>query len=635
MFKMKSLILRSTLLYLVLACCSTMQAAMLHVDQNHAKASDSNDGSTAAPFKTINAAAQVAVSGDTVLVHPGVYREHIAPGATGSGVTYISAKRHQAIVKGSDIWTPNWKPVEDQSNVYIAPLDDALFAGRRNPYLRTISVSSKDKSKASRPVEEGVTQWPLTLGQIFVDGQLLTQATTLQDVYNTPATWILGEQGKTITMHAPVHLRRIDASVVELTVRDRVFAPTRRALKSITIDGFVFEHCANQGPFPQAGMVSTRTGRNWVIRDNIIRYAKTLGLDIGSETWGTKDLADTDDDQKRIMIGGSNHVINNVIEHNGLCGVAGWNTSGSVIRGNIIRNNNRLGFESKINAGWEEAGGIKVHAFGNGVIEGNLVLDNEAAGIWIDNGYKGARISRNFVSGSLGKGIFVELGEGRMLIDHNVVAYTRNYSNFYAGDGIYSHDAADLVITNNLLYHNARYGVHGQVVSGRQFAKKPVETSGHQIMGNIFIGNNRAAISMPFPGKQSQNNHSDYNVFIGKDERLSINTNQGRIDRENIQKALDQAQITSAYGQLPLEDWQKVMLMDKNSVQAPGCRMIISAGEVTMTAMEAASTWTLPMPQIEGVTKDYFGRPIGEQNYAGPFGPITVGHNRWLLWPIR
>jgi hypothetical protein len=222
-----------------------------------------------------------------------------------------------------------------------------------------------------------------------------------------------------------------------------------------------------------------------------------------------------------------------------------------------------------------------------------------------------------------------------MLIDHNVVAYTRNYSDFYAGDGIYSHDAADLVITNNLLYHNARFGILGQVVSGRQFAKAPVETSGHQIMGNIFVGNNRAAISMPFAGKQSHDNHSDYNVFIGKDERLSINTNQGRIDSQQIEDALKTAQVTSSFNQLPLEDWQKVMLMDQNSVQAPTCRMIISAGEVTFTAMEAASTWTLPMPQIEGVTKDYFGRTIGEQAYAGPFGPITPGKNRWILWPIR
>jgi hypothetical protein len=627
--------MRSMVLGLIVAMNGSVQAAMLHVDQHHPQASDTNDGSSDKPFKTINAAAQIAVSGDTVLVQPGVYREHIAPGKNGSGVTYISAKRHQAIVKGSDVWTPDWKPVADQTNVYIAPLDDALFAGRRNPYLRTISVSSKDKSSASRPIEEGVTDWPLSLGQLFVDGQLLTQATTLQVVYDTPATWILGEQGKNIVMHLPVHLHKVDAGLIELTVRDRVFAPSRRALKSITIDGFVFEHCANQGPFPQAGMISTRTGRDWVIRDNIVRYAKTVGIDIGSESWAGTTIPDTDEDQQRIMIGGNNHVINNVIEYNGLCGVAGWNTGGSVIRGNIVRHNNRLGFESKINAGWEEAGGIKVHAFGNGVIEGNLVLDNEAAGIWIDNGYAGARISRNFVSGSLGKGIFVELGKGRMLIDHNVVAYTRNYSDFYAGDGIYSHDAADLVITNNLLYHNARFGILGQVVSGRQFAKAPVETSGHQIMGNIFVGNNRAAISMPFAGKQSHDNHSDYNVFIGKDERLSINTNQGRIDSQQIEDALKTAQVTSSFNQLPLEDWQKVMLMDQNSVQAPTCRMIISAGEVTFTAMEAASTWTLPMPQIEGVTKDYFGRTIGEQAYAGPFGPITPGKNRWILWPIR
>lgn len=651
MNQLSSLILRASFFACVLIMGTSLHAAMLHVDQANPNASDTAAGTLDAPFKTINAAAQIAVKGDTVIVHPGVYREHVAPGKTGSGVTYISAIRHKAILKGSDVWTPKWEAVAEHADVYVAPLDGKLFEGRRNPYLRTISVSSKDKSVEARPVADDATQWPITLGQLFVDGKPMTQVTTLTQLYDTPSTWLVGQQGDTILLHLPRHLRKIDVGMIELTTRDRVFAPSRRGLRDVIVEGFVFEHCANQGPFPQAGMISTRSGHNWIIRDNIVRYAKTIGIDIGSETWGTSELVDTDDDQKQIMIGGNNHVLNNIVEDNGLCGVAGWNTGGSIIRGNIIQRNNRLGFESKINAGWEEAGGIKVHAFNGGVIEGNLVIDNDAAGIWIDNGYKGARISRNFVSGSLGKGIFVELGEGRMLIDHNVVCYTRNYSDFYGGDGIYSHDASDLVITNNLLYHNARYGVLGQVVSGRTLGKDKhaVETSNHQILGNMFIGNNVAAISMPFASKQSQNNISDYNVFVGNNEMLRIHNNQGRINRDHIAgaytKVLDDENIEQADRprmvdwmnnmRLNLPMWQKVMQQDQHSIEAPVCRMIITPGEVTMTVMEAASTWTLPMPKVEGVSQDYFANLIGDEAYAGPFGKIEPGLNRWILWPIR
>lgn len=646
-----TLILRTCVLIALLTMGTSVHAAMLHVDQMNPNAADTAKGTLEQPFKTINAAAQIAVSGDTVIVHPGIYREHVAPGAKGSGVTYIAAVRHQAIIKGSDVWSPRWEAVKDQANVYVAPLDASLFAGRRNPYLRTISVSSKDKSVESRPVADDVAQWPLTLGQLFVDGQCMTQVTTLQQLYDTPSTWILGQQGDTIFLHLPGYLRKIEAGRIELAVRDRGFAPSVRGLHDVIVEGFVFEHCANQGPFPQAGMISTRTGKNWVIRDNIVRFAKTIGIDIGSESWDGKSIADTPEEQQRIMIGGNNQVLNNIVEDNGLCGIAGWNTNGSVIRGNIVRRNNRLGFESHINAGWEEAGGIKVHAFQGGTIEGNLVIDNDAAGIWIDNGYRGARISRNFVSGSLGKGIFLELGEGRVLIDNNVVCYTRNYSSFYAGDGIYSHDASDLVITNNLLYHNARYGVLGQVVSGRTLGKDkhPVEISNHQILGNIFIGNNVAAISMPYAGKQSQNNISDYNVIVDKNGTLEINTNQGRVNRDLIKDAYQQILDADKVAEsdrpklsdwvkdmrVDLPTWQKLMKQDEHSVEAPTCRMIVTPGEVTFTAMEVNSGWTLALPMVEGVTRDYFGRTITEQNYAGPFGKIEPGVNRWILWPIR
>lgn len=628
-----------------------IQASVLYVDQNNLNANDASGGAKENPFKTIHAAAQVARKGDTVLVYPGIYREHIIPHAKGSGVSYISAKRHQAIVKGSDVWQPQWSKVQGQAGVVIALLDSSLFEGKVNPYCRTISISGKDVSQAARPIDEKETHWPITLGQLFVDSQPMTQVTTMAEVYDLPGTWIVGKEGKTITLHFPKYLKKISQALVELTVRDRVFASMRRGLKNITIDGFIMEHCANQGPFPQSGIISVRSGSGWMIRDNIIRYAKTIGLDIGSETWGAKTIPYTDDDQKKIMIGGRHQIIGNIVEDNGLSGIAGWHCSGSLIKGNIVRRNNRLGFESKINARWEEAAGIKVHSFNSGIIEGNLVVDNHAAGIWIDNGYRDARISRNFVTGSLGKGIFVELGEGTCTIDHNIVSYTRNYSPFYAGDGIYSHDASDLIIANNLLYHNARYGVLGQVVSGRTLGKdkRPVETSNHKIVNNIFIGNNKAAISMPYPSKQAQNNISDYNVIIGKSAKLQIHRNKGRVSSERMvevySNAFDAMKIPQqqrwnlALGVdkiIDLATWQHIMKQDEHTIVAPDCRMIVSPGNAVFTVMNAGSTWSVLSPPVDRVTKDYWGRLIvDDANYAGPFGKIKPGFNRWTLWPIK
>ena len=618
-----------------------VHAATLHVDCHNPAASDDNKGSLQAPYKTINAAAQVARSGDTVLVHPGVYREHIAPGKDGSCVTYKSAKRHQAIVRGSEVWTPKWKST-DIPGFYQAQLDSELFKGRMNPYLRTISIGPRDDSKAARPIEKKSEHWPLTLGQIFVDGQPMTQLNDFEQVRSTTGCWIVGHKGKSIYLHMPRHVERVEDASIELTIRDRIFAPLHRGLSDIAIEGFIMEHCANQGPFPQAGIISVRSGKAWRIQENIVRYAKTMGIDIGSETWDTRDLPYTSDDQQKMILGGQHLVLNNLVEDNGLSGIAGWSTAGTRIVGNTIRRNNRLGFQSKINAIWEEDGGIKVHSFDNGVIEGNLVINNEAAGIWIDNGYKGARISRNFVSGSLGKGIFVELGEGRCLIDNNIVAYTRSYSNFYGGDGIYSHDASDLIIVNNLLYHNARHGVLGQVVSDRKLGADQhlVECSRHNISGNLFIGNNDAAISMPLPSKLTMGNRCDYNVFIGHSVKLRRHKKVGHLSSKDMGGALAALDIPDATteGELSLEQWKEAGY-GKHSKLVEPCRMTIAPGNSIFHAMDISKNWALLAPLEDDVTKDYFGNQIDADgdglSTAGPFSKLPPGENRWVLWPIR
>jgi len=48
------------------------------VNQKHRLASDENPGTAQRPLKTINAAAQIAQPGDTVLVRAGTYRERVA-----------------------------------------------------------------------------------------------------------------------------------------------------------------------------------------------------------------------------------------------------------------------------------------------------------------------------------------------------------------------------------------------------------------------------------------------------------------------------------------------------------------------------------------------------------------------------
>ena len=305
-----------------------------------------------------------------------------------------------------------------------------------------------------------------------------------------------------------------ERSLLEITVRDRVFAPARRGLGYIHIEGFVFEHCANQAPFPQLGMVSTRSGHDWVIRDNVIRHARTVGLDVGSEYWRTDLIPKTTpEDRKQLRKGGRHLVTGNLVVDNGLCGIAGWSCRGVKIIGNTVERNNNLSLTTS-ECDWEEWAGIKLHEADAALVEGNLVRFNGAHGIWFDNGYDKARITRNVVFGNIGSGIFIELGAGCVMIDNNIVANTTPFTGYYPGRGIYVHDASGVKICHNLVFDNAAEAVFMHNVTDRKTRGKTVETSDELVVNNIFC-NNGGGVSLPVPGDRSENCVSDRNLFVG------------------------------------------------------------------------------------------------------------------------
>ena len=94
---------------------------------------DTAPGSKAEPFLTINRAAAVAIPGDTVTVHEGVYREWVKPQNRGLNdnlrITYQAAPGEHVAIKGSERIT-RWEPVE--AGVWKTTLPNAFF-GDYNP----------------------------------------------------------------------------------------------------------------------------------------------------------------------------------------------------------------------------------------------------------------------------------------------------------------------------------------------------------------------------------------------------------------------------------------------------------------------------------------------------------------------
>jgi parallel beta-helix repeat protein len=683
-------------------------ARILYVDQNHPHATDEGAGEESKPFRTISAATRLAEAGDTVYVKPGIYREHVAPirgGTKNAPITWQAAPGHRVFVRGSEVWRPAWKEIQGRENVYEAPLDPALFEANRdqtnpnapvliNPYLTAVVIgrnlpsiparpvsawtettkswlSGKDPGKADAnanlPTDEALTgleagRRPKTLGQLFVDGEPLAEAETLEAVLTTPGTWIVNDEGTGLIVHFTPSEIPLEDRLVELTVRDRVFSPLRRGLAHIVVRGFVFEHAANQGPFPQGGLFSLRAGNNWLVEDNIIRHAKTIGIDVGSETWDGNLLPRTIEQERKLILAFDNTFRGNKITDNGLSGMAGWNCPRIVIENNIVERNNRLGLRPlRIDhwVVWEEHAGIKLHVANNALIKGNLVQNNDAHGIWIDNVFTNARITRNTVLNNAGGGIMMELGHGPGLIDNNVVAFTRAYSAFYAGDGIYGHDASNVTVAHNLSFANARYGVFFQRLTDRLSvtvgktrgdpSREPVQASGLRILNNLLINNGRGPLCLPGEGERSKDNISDHNFISASGARFFLNDGKGSVvkgpvpdrTRDVLSKDKTGAASRKNYegwtlldGLTPSE-WRLVTGNDKNSTISDPRRLVIRPFTREIE-IQLSTEKELPTAPPVSVPKVFAGEPLpGDPKVLpGPWQNLDGFNRRFFLWPL-
>lgn len=652
------------------------QGRMWIVAQNHPLAKDSGKGIAEIPFKTISHAAKLAQPGDTVLVHTGVYRERVAPvqgGEKGRPIIYRAAPGETVVIKGSEVWTPKWQPVPDFPHVLAGKLDPRFFQ-TVNPYRIALKQASI----------EG-----MTLGQVFVDGKPLLEVGDRDSLSAIPDTWMVSPDRQEIWVHFHPSPTPLSQRHVELTIRGRNFAPYKRGLGYITVSGFRMEHCANQMPItfwssdsPQAGALSCRGGHHWIIENNTIRFAKAIAIDCGSE--GDRDADGLGQPQPQNT--GYHLIRNNVISDNGAAGIVGFKSYGTKIIGNVIEGNAALGLDGS------ETAGIKLHRFVGGLIEGNLIRQNGASGIWLDNVWHDSRVTRNVILSNNGAGLFIELGTGPLLVDNNIIALNTAMRTL-PGDGVYSHDASGVTLAHNLIFFNANFGVWSHIGTDRKVRTKDgsrqiTGASGWRVLNNIIVGNHRGAISLPATTERSKDNLSDYNLLASAYDWVTsetygrklaqpvfiYNTNKGRVSIETLgeqfQQALDQAQVPPS--ERPnLQEWEKLPLLtlaqwqlfthhDRHSLIP---KMIRPDMSVTVPFVKFAiddSPHQLNCKPIPAIDIDFLGNPMPQdkvmpgpfqrlkvepalendthaKQYQGPYGKLNVKKNLnvFILWPLQ
>ncbi|MDN5213618.1 right-handed parallel beta-helix repeat-containing protein [Fulvivirgaceae bacterium BMA12] len=611
---------------------------------------DTNRGSSSSPFKTISKAAWIAQPGDTIFVREGIYRERVTPprgGGEGAPIVYMAEPNKRVIIRGSELWSPQW---ESKGNgIFSAVPDDALFNDIRSDYVDHYNPFKVNLS--STPYQrEGRREWErgypnadstivYTCGQVFVNGKQYKEVPFRKELEKE--TWYYEAASEQLYIHFGD--LNPENQQVEITTRRRIFAPITRGLGYIVVQGFIMEHCGNNYPtnfwvmpkWGQRGAVGLGVGHHWVIRKNVIRYAKTFALDAGHVDQVGKAQAAHD-----------NLIELNYILENGSAGILSNSSKNMVIRDNVVMYNNTMRFLGRKR--WEQAG-IKCHNILYGEVCDNYVAHNYLTyGVWFDNKFPDSRVSRNILLGNGRAGLFLEMSDydyDRLFADNNIIIENKE-------NPVYIHDASGATFMHNLIANSPQQNKYGQAVIVHQVDDR-TRTYHHSFYNNLFI-NNPITMDIDYPSQLGGKQRSDFNVYDAKPKDKVFRINSATQDvppwtEEEflalIKKETGSKDLTLARpgfsGRVPLtlEEWKTFwkfhdVELDANSLLKKGSSVQYSPDSHELVINIPYDPEEVGSKNHEFVDVDYFNNEIAQNGKAlpGPFQGLKKGTNKFKIW---
>lgn len=407
---------------------SKIQGTEYHVSP---KGDDANIGSLAHPFKTISAAAQVAMPGDIITVHEGVYREQITPPRGGNSdrqrIVYQAAKGERVVVKGSEI-IKGWTKLKNDT--WEVKIPNSFF-GEFNPYKELIHGDWFTPTPKDRKYHRGA---------VYLNGDWLMEAAKQDEVMNAAneknQLWWTEAGADTTTIWA--QFKNVDPNneLVEINVRPTVFYPAQSFINYITLRGFTMEQAATNWAPPtaeQTGLIGTHWSKGWIIENNVVKYSKCVGIALGK-------YGDDHDNNKTESAEGYVGTINRALAY-------GWNKG--TIGGHIVRNNTvayceQTGIVGSMGCAFSiiegntihdihvrhlftgaEMAGIKFHGAVDVQIANNHIYRTNM-GIWLDWMAQGAQIKNNLFHDNYSHDIFLEVDHGPITVYNNVMLSATN-----------------------------------------------------------------------------------------------------------------------------------------------------------------------------------------------------------------
>jgi len=358
--------------------------------------------------RTIARALALVESGDTVIIHSGVYREAVViekSGKPDSPITFQAAAGAGVIMTGADRIS-EWSEVPGEGHIYSTPWPHRFITWNRynthpdDDYHRLIGRCE----------------------QVFVNGYALRQVIERDKLVR--GTFYVDLDGERLYVW---NYDNQDVSsskaMVEASVRDAILAVKG---DYVTVKGIRFRYAANRA---QRGAVEF-TGNHLAIDDCVFEYTNASGASFRGED---------------IMVRRC------TFQHNGQLGFGASRAHRLRMTGCTVRDNNIKGF----NRGWE-AGGNKICLARGVVLENSTFVENRGNGIWFDIGNEDCTVRNCLIAFNEDAGIFYEISYGLYAHDNVIVGngLAGTSGAWGANAGISISSSPDCIIERNLLIGN-------------------------------------------------------------------------------------------------------------------------------------------------------------------------------------
>jgi hypothetical protein len=473
--------------------------------------SDQGKGTIKDPFLTINKAASVAMAGDTIIVHEGVYREWVKPKYKGLSdkrrITYKAAEGEKVVIKGSER-IQSWQRVE--GNVWKCQLPNSFF-GEFNPYKEEIFgdwlLTVDEKKHLGDVYLNGMSFYEVTSYEALFNPQVRTEVldhwtqkiVPVHNVEQTKYVWYAEVDPEKTTIYANFQGADPNEEFVEINVRRSCFYPVETGIDYITVKGFEMAHAATPWAPPtadQPGLIGPNWSKGWIIEDNIIHDAKCSAISIGKEATTGNNYRSIRKDKPGYQYQleavfnaerngwskekiGSHIIRNNTIYDCGQNAIVGH--LGCVF--SEIYNNHIYNIALKREFYGHEIAGIKLHAAIDVQIHHNRIHDC-SLGLWLDWEAQGTRVSKNLFYNN-NRDIFVEVSHGPYVVDHNILASEYAIDNMSQGGAYINNLIAGKMNQRKVLNRSTQYHLpHSTKVAGFAF----VYGGDDRFYNNIFIG---------------------------------------------------------------------------------------------------------------------------------------------------